>query len=135
MERSWKLIPQLLLIACFVFQICASYDVVMFYELFDESFEGKWIFSEKDYYQGVWKLSKSEGHDDYGLLVSEKAKRYAIVKELDSVFSLTDGTVVLQFEVRLQNGLQCGGAYLKYLRHQEVGWKTPRNLIMSLLIP
>ncbi|KAG6791415.1 hypothetical protein POTOM_000534 [Populus tomentosa] len=97
MERSWKLIPQLLLIACFVFQICASYDVVV----------------------GVWKLSKSEGHDDYGLLVSEKAKRYAIVKELDSVFSLTDGTVVLQFEVRLQNGLQCGGAYLKYLRHQE----------------
>jgi calnexin len=34
------------------------------------------------------------------------------VKELDSVFSLNDGTVVLQFEVRLQNGLECGGAYL-----------------------
>jgi hypothetical protein len=29
MERSWKLIPQLLLIACFVFQICASYDDVV----------------------------------------------------------------------------------------------------------
>jgi len=27
------------------------------------------------------------------------------VKELDSVFSLNDGTIVLQFEVRLQNGL------------------------------
>ncbi|CAK7336003.1 unnamed protein product [Dovyalis caffra] len=103
--------------------IRANSDDVMFYEPFDESFEGRWIVSEKDDYQGIWKLSKSEGHDDHGLLVSEKAKKYAIVKELDNVVSLKGGTVVLQFEVRLQNGLECGGAYLKYLRPQEVGWK------------
>lgn len=72
---------------------------------------------------GIWKHSKSEGHDDYGLLVSEQAKKYAIVKELDEAVSLKDGTIVLQFEVRLQKGLECGGAYLKYLRPQEAGWK------------
>lgn len=72
---------------------------------------------------GVWKHAKSEGHDDYGLLVSEKARKYAIVKEVGEPVNLKDGTVVLQFETRLQNGLECGGAYLKYLRPQEAGWK------------
>ncbi|XP_077212355.1 calnexin homolog [Tasmannia lanceolata] len=109
----------LLLIA---FETCASDS--LFYEPFDESFEGRWIVSEKDEYNGVWKYAKSEGHEDYGLLVSEKARKYAIVKELDESVDLKDGTVVLQFEIRLQNGLECGGAYLKYLRPQEAGWKS-----------
>jgi len=129
MERKHK-IPQLLallLIASFAFQICASASDsdsdVIYYESFDEAFEGRWIVSQKDDYKGVWKHSKSEGHDDYGLLVSEKARKYAIVKALDDVVSLKDGTVVLQFEVRLQDGLECGGAYLKYLRPQEAGWQ------------
>ncbi|ONK58666.1 uncharacterized protein A4U43_C09F15420 [Asparagus officinalis] len=110
----------LLLIACSTTQIWAS--DALFYESFDEAFEGRWIVSEKDEYGGVWKHSKSEGHDDYGLLVSEKARKYAIVKELEKPVSLKDGTIVLQFETRLQSGLECGGAYLKYLRPQEAGW-------------
>lgn len=46
------------------------------------------------------------------------------MKELEKPVSLKDGTVVLQFETRLQNGLECGGAYLKYLRPQDAGWKA-----------
>uniref|UniRef100_A0A5B7C4N9 Putative Calnexin-1-like protein n=1 Tax=Davidia involucrata TaxID=16924 RepID=A0A5B7C4N9_DAVIN len=111
----------LLLIGCFASQLCASSDPI-FYDSFDESFEGRWIVSEKDDYKGVWKHAKSEGHDDYGLLVSEAARKYAIVKELDEPVNLKDGTIVLQFEDRFQNGLECGGAYLKYLRPQEAGW-------------
>ncbi|KAI3785947.1 hypothetical protein L1987_45073 [Smallanthus sonchifolius] len=94
----------------------------IFYETFDQSFEGSWIVSEKEEYSGVWKHSKSQGHDDYGLLVSEKARKYAIVKELDKPVELKDQTIVLQFEARYHYGLQCGGAYLKYLRPQEPGW-------------
>ncbi|XAR67806.1 hypothetical protein NMG60_11002721 [Bertholletia excelsa] len=111
----------LLLIGFFVSQLCASSDPI-FYESFDESFEGRWVVSEKEDYKGVWKHEKSEGHDEYGLLVSEKARKYAIVKELDKPVNLKDGTIVLQFETRFQNGLECGGAYLKYLRPQEAGW-------------
>ncbi|KAH0992084.1 hypothetical protein GBA52_003567 [Prunus armeniaca] len=116
----------LLLIGCSASQIQASSENepdAIFYEPFSESFEGRWIVSSKDEYKGVWKLSKSEGHDDYGLLVSEKARKYAVVKDLGKAVSLKDGTIVLQFEVRFQNGLECGGAYLKYLRPQEAGWK------------
>nr|XP_043638954.1 calnexin homolog [Erigeron canadensis] len=110
-----------LLIGCLISQIYASSDAI-FYESFDEPFEGSWIVSEKEEYSGVWKHSKSEGHEDFGLLVSEKARKHAIVKELEKPVVLKDGTIVLQFEVRLQNGLECGGAYLKYLRPQEAGW-------------
>ena len=113
------LLPLLLLSALLV-QIRASDP--LFYEPFDESFEGRWILSGKDDYKGVWKHEKSDGHEDYGLLVSEKAKKYAIIKELDEPVTLKDGTVVLQFEVRLQNGLECGGAYLKYIRPQDAAW-------------
>ncbi|KAF7840210.1 calnexin-like protein [Senna tora] len=123
---SFGLAAMLLFISCSSFQLlCASddHDDAIFYESFDETFEGHWIVSDKDDYNGVWKHAKSEGHDDYGLLVSEKARKYAIVKELDKPVSLKDGTVALQFETRLQNGLECGGAYLKYLRPQEAGWK------------
>ncbi|XP_039037092.1 calnexin homolog [Hibiscus syriacus] len=98
-------------------------DDVVFYESFDESFEDRWIVSNKDDYKGVWKHSKSEGHDDYGLLVSEKARKYAIVTELNAPVSLKDGTTALQFETRFQSGPECGGAYLKYLGPQEAQCK------------
>lgn len=113
------------LIGCFSMKIFAD-SGIMFYEPFDQSFEDRWIVSENEDYQGVWNHSKSEGHEDYGLLVTEKARKYAIVKELDKPIDLRDQTIVLQFETRLQNGLECGGAYLKYLRPQEAGW-TPKQ--------
>ncbi|XP_071712367.1 calnexin homolog [Rutidosis leptorrhynchoides] len=112
----------LVLIGCFAFGIYASSGTI-FYDSFDQSFEGRWIVSENEDYLGVWNHSKSQGHDDYGLLVSEKARKYAIVKELDKPMGLNDQTVVLQFETRLQGGLECGGAYLKFLRPQEAGWE------------
>ncbi|KAG6514329.1 hypothetical protein ZIOFF_024682 [Zingiber officinale] len=114
----------LTLVASLFFQIWASDP--LFYESFDESFEARWTVSEQADYQGTWKHSKSDGHEDYGLLVSQQAQKYAIVKELEEPIVLKDGTIVLQFEVRLQNGLECGGAYLKYLRPQEAGW-TPKG--------
>ncbi|KAM0934782.1 putative calreticulin/calnexin, concanavalin A-like lectin/glucanase domain superfamily [Dioscorea sansibarensis] len=119
---GWRISPLLVLalIACLSLQVGASDP--LFYESFDETFDGRWIVSGRSDYNGVWKHSKSEGHEDYGLLVSEKARKYAIVKELDEPINLKDGTIVLQFETRLQNGLECGGAYLKYLHPQGAGW-------------
>ncbi|CAI9754174.1 unnamed protein product [Fraxinus pennsylvanica] len=76
-------------IGCFVSQLNASNDV-KFYESFDHTLEGSWVVSEKEDYKGVWKHAKSEGHDDYGLLVNEKAKKHAIVKEVDELINLKD---------------------------------------------
>ncbi|CAH9148183.1 unnamed protein product [Cuscuta epithymum] len=121
MRKIWPHAVLLLVICCLLSKLCVSSDV-KFYESFDGSFEGRWIVSDKEDYKGIWKHSKSEGHEDYGLLVSEKARKYAIVKELDEAVNLKDETVVLQYEVRFQEGLECGGAYIKYLRPQDAKW-------------
>ncbi|KAG7606937.1 putative calreticulin/calnexin, concanavalin A-like lectin/glucanase domain superfamily [Arabidopsis thaliana] len=126
--RQRQLFSVFLLLLAFVsFQkLCYCDDQTVLYESFDEPFDGRWIVSKNSDYEGVWKHAKSEGHEDYGLLVSEKARKYGIVKELDEPLNLKEGTVVLQYEVRFQEGLECGGAYLKYLRPQEAGW-TPQG--------
>jgi hypothetical protein len=67
---------------------------------------------------GTWKHAKSEGHEDYGLLVSQPAKKYGIAVDLPEKVDPKDGAVVLQYDLRLQSGLECGGAYLKFLQPQ-----------------
>ncbi|XP_024392874.1 calnexin homolog 1 [Physcomitrium patens] len=110
----------LVLFACFA--IAASLSDTVFYENFDEDFEGRWVVSQNSDYGGTWKHAKSDGHDDYGLLVSEKAKKYGIAVDLPEKVDPKDGSLVLQYDLRLQNGLECGGAYLKFLQPQEAGW-------------
>lgn len=99
----------------------------IFYDSFEESWEGRWIPSTKEEYQGVWKHEKSEGHENSGLLISEKARKYGIAADLPEIVEFKDEPVVLQYDLRLQNGLECGGAYLKFLLPQEAGW-TPSKL-------
>jgi calnexin len=99
----------------------ASLSDTIFYDSFDENWDGRWIVSQSSDYGGKWKYEKSEGHEDYGLLVSQPAKKYGIAVDLPAEVNPTDNTVVLQYDLRLQKGLECGGAYLKYLLPQ-VGW-------------
>lgn len=99
-------------------------EKIVFYESFAEDFDGRWIVSETAKYKGPWKHSPSQDTEDYGLLASEKAHNYAIAAELPKPVDPKVDTLVLQYDVRLQSGLECGGAYLKFLMPQEAGW-TP----------
>lgn len=64
---------------------------------------------------GKWKYEKSQGHDDYGLVISEKAKKYGISYNLPHVVDPNEKTLTLQYDVRFQKGINCGGAYLKFI--------------------
>jgi calnexin len=99
-------------------------ETVVFYESFDTSWDGRWVVSESSEYKGTWKYEQSAGHEDFGLLASEKAKKYGIAVDVPKTVEFKDNTVVLQYDLRLQEGLECGGAYLKFLLPQEAGW-TP----------
>lgn len=46
--------------------------------------------------------------------VPEKAKHYGLTAKLDEPVDPAKG-LVLQYEVKLSDGLTCGGAYLKFL--------------------
>jgi calnexin len=112
----------LLMLLCGCFVLAASLSDTVYYDSFDKNFDGRWVVSQSSDYGGVWKHAKSEGHDDYGLLVSQPAKKYGIAVDLPEKVDPKDGAVVLQYDLRLQNGLECGGAYLKFLQPQEAGW-------------
>jgi calnexin len=67
---------------------------------------------------GKWKYEKSDALPDYGLMVSERAKKYGISIDLPAIVDPGSDTLVLQYDVRFQQGLECGGAYLKFLLPQ-----------------
>merc|ERR1712159_180706 len=50
-----------------------------------------------------------------GINVEEKARRYGLSHILKETIDTVDKDLVVQYEVALQKGLECGGAYLKFL--------------------
>lgn len=52
---------------------------------------------------------------DEGLVLKTKAAHHAISAQFDKPLDPAGKTLVVQYEVKLQKGLDCGGAYLKLL--------------------
>ena len=53
---------------------------------------------------------------DKGLVLKNAAAHHAISAKFPKAVDNKGKTLVVQYEVKLQNGLECGGAYLKLLR-------------------
>lgn len=75
------------------------------------AYVGEWAVEEPTVYKGM------EG--DSGLVVKNAAAHHAISAKFPDTIDNTGKTLVVQYEVKLQNGLECGGAYLKLLRENE----------------
>ncbi|TYZ65462.1 hypothetical protein PybrP1_005026 [[Pythium] brassicae (nom. inval.)] len=101
----------------------------LFVETFEEEelFDGRrWFKSTHEKYAGqeaaVDEYTVRTGHvsPDKGLVLDAPAKHYGLAVKLDAPLVL-DGSegkteLVVQYEVKLQKGLSCGGAYVKLLR-------------------
>ncbi|XP_060599699.1 calnexin-like isoform X1 [Ruditapes philippinarum] len=72
-------------------------------------YDGKWSVEEP-------KDSALEG--DLGLLLKSKAKHHAVSKKLNKVFDFSGNPFIVSYEVKYQNGIDCGGAYIKLLSKQ-----------------
>ncbi|XP_065211819.1 calreticulin [Planococcus citri] len=91
---------------------------VYFEERFpDESWEENWIYSEypgKEF--GKFKLTSgkfyNDAEKDKGIQTSEDAKFYAISKKFPP-FSNKGKDLVIQFTVKHEQGIDCGGGYAK----------------------
>jgi calnexin len=100
-----------------------------FVETFEENVVGKtWIKSnakKEDVeeviakYDGQWNVEptfKSLVEGDQGLVLKSKAKHHAISSRLVKHFDFKQNKpLVVQYEVKFQNALECGGAYVKLL--------------------
>jgi len=91
------------------------------------AYVGEWSVEEPHVFKGM------EG--DKGLVVKNAAAHHAISAKFPKKIDNKGKTLVVQYEVKLQNGLECGGAYLKLLRdnkalHQEEFSNTSPYVIM-----
>eukprot|EP00271_Cylindrocystis_brebissonii_P013302 TRINITY_DN33038_c0_g1_i1.p1 TRINITY_DN33038_c0_g1~~TRINITY_DN33038_c0_g1_i1.p1 ORF type:complete len:587 (+),score=164.23 TRINITY_DN33038_c0_g1_i1:221-1981(+) len=106
-------------------------EKIVFYESFEETVIGdKWVVSTAEQYGGEWQQSAPEDTGDQGLMATQKAKKYGIAASLPEPVDPKVDTLVLQYDLRLTNGIECGGAYLKFLMPQTAGW-TPDQLVDS----
>lgn len=85
------------------------------------TFEKSWTHSSSPSFPGRFQRGTGSAENpsiaaEAGLYVPKEAQRYAVFGKLTNPFDFTaEGTFVVQYEVRLHEGLQCGGAYIKLL--------------------
>ncbi len=70
-------------------------------------------------YDGIWVIESSADvvlEGDRGLVLKSKAKHSAISKRLKKPFQFSNKKpLVIQYEVKFQNPMDCGGAYVKLI--------------------
>lgn len=115
-----------------------------------EGFSLRWIKSQtkKDdtadeiaKYEGEWNIEfpkKPLLPNDLGLVLKSKAKHAAIASRLNRPFVFSDKPLVVQYEVNLQDGQECGGSYIKLLSYgkettdlKQFGDKTPYSIMFG----
>nr|XP_028574065.1 calnexin isoform X2 [Podarcis muralis] len=100
---------------------------VYFAENFDKGTLEGWFLSKakKDdiddeiaKYDGKWEVQEMKDTKlpgDKGLVLVSRAKHHAISAKLTKPFVFDTKPLIVQYEVNFQNGIECGGAYVKLL--------------------
>ncbi|KAG8453922.1 hypothetical protein GDO86_000519, partial [Hymenochirus boettgeri] len=100
---------------------------VFFTETFDKGTLEGWVLSktvkedtdgEITKYDGKWaaeELKESKIPGDLGLVLKSTARHHAISAKLNKPFTFNIKPLIVQYEVNFQDGIDCGGAYIKLL--------------------
>lgn len=90
-----------------------------FKETFDSTWETRWTHSSSKPDFGTWKRSAGKAYGDQekdqGIQTSQDARFYAISSEIPKPFSNEGKTLVVQFSVKHEQTIDCGGGYIKVL--------------------
>ncbi|NXP46856.1 CLGN protein, partial [Heliornis fulica] len=109
-----------------VYQTPKPTGEVYFTETFDGALSG-WVLSKTKKedmdgnvakYDGRWEveeLKKNTVSGDRGLVLKSVAKYHAISAMLTKAFVFDNKPLIVQYEVNFQDGIDCGGAYIKLL--------------------
>jgi len=125
----------ILLVICNIITICSSttkidpwiLDSILFYETFDSGDDiftsGKWIksnaekFKEQPILIRPAKQPAAGFEDDFGLQLSQPNFHYGVVAPFKEPLKMIEGKeIVIQYELKLEDTLACGGAYVKLPR-------------------
>lgn len=90
---------------------------IHFQSFSDRGWKNNWILTSMINYSGEFKVEDAKEPASYPgerlLVMSSPSSYYGISHRLDKPLVLKDQTLVIQYEVRLQGSLTCGGAYIK----------------------
>ncbi|XP_038611017.1 LOW QUALITY PROTEIN: calmegin [Tachyglossus aculeatus] len=104
---------------------------VYFTETFDSGILSGWVLSktkkedtddDMSKYDGRWEIEELKENrvlGDRGLVLKSKAKHHAISTMLTKPFIFADKPLIVQYEVNFQDGIDCGGAYIKLLENTD----------------
>jgi len=104
---------------CLVFFcLVAAEPAVYFQETFDDGWENRWVEStHKGSEAGKFKWSAgnyySDPNEDKGIQTSQDARFYGLSAKFDKPFSNEGKTLVIQFTVKHEQEIDCGGGYVK----------------------
>jgi len=115
---------------------------VYFSENFDEGWENRWVKSEnkeKEGTQGKWGWTAGKFYADAGnkgLQTSEDARFYQISAKINPEFSNKGKDLIVQYSVKHEQNIDCGGGYIKLLPAAGVDQKnfhgeSPYNIMFG----
>lgn len=120
-----------------VFSLVVALTVVSYVTgsslFFQESFDGedpfssgKWVKSKDEKYNNQPVMVKSSSKaapgvhaKDKGLSLTQEMKFYGVSTEFPTPLDVKDKDLAIQYELKLEEGLNCGGAYIKLPRYGE----------------
>ncbi|EGC38528.1 hypothetical protein DICPUDRAFT_91409, partial [Dictyostelium purpureum] len=115
-----------LLILSIVFNLCKSFtpskDTLFFEDFQDVSKDNKWVKSSNTDYSGVIEFKAANDPvdaNDTSMVFTELAKKYAITSKLNKPIINKDKDLIVQYEVQFQEGITCGGSYVKLYSESE----------------
>ncbi|KAL4235741.1 hypothetical protein ACF0H5_004133 [Mactra antiquata] len=113
---------------------------VLFEETFDDGWEDRWVQStHKGAEAGkfVWSAGKFYGdaEKDKGIQTSQDARFYALSAKFDDKFSNEGKDLVIQFTVKHEQNIDCGGGYVKLfasdLTQTDMHGDSPYNIMFG----
>ncbi|CAK9180626.1 unnamed protein product [Ilex paraguariensis] len=127
----------------FLSLITSSFSEIIFEERFEDGWQSRWVKSD-------WK--KSEGKagsfkhtagqwagdpDDKGIQTSADAKHFAISAKIPE-FINKNRTLVLQYSIKFEQDIECGGGYIKllsgFVNQKKFGGDTPYRFVSYCMI-
>ncbi|KAL5167193.1 Calreticulin-3 [Glycine soja] len=119
---------------CLLLLIQVAVSEIIFEERFDDGWRSRWVKSD-------WKSSEGKAGsfkhtagkwagdpDDKGIQTSSDAKHFAISAKIPE-FTNKNRTLVLQYSVKFEQEIECGGGYIKllsgFVNQKKFGGDTP----------
>ncbi|KAL6293905.1 hypothetical protein ACE6H2_002047 [Prunus campanulata] len=140
-EPKMKLLSALkLLLPFLVLHLHFAFSEVFFEERFEDGWKSRWVLSDWKraegkagtfkYTAGKW----SGDPDDKGIQTYNDAKHFAISAKVPE-FSNKNRTLVIQYSIKFEQEIECGGGYIKlmsgYVNQKKFGGDTPYSFMFG----